>query len=183
MSKTYQSGGFLGRGARVTHAVNDVTLTLPKGGTLGIVGESGSGKSTLARCIVRLIDPDTGAIRLNGTDLATLSREEMRRETRHIQMVFQDPFGSLNPRRKAGELVAQGLVVHGTPRARGTGAGARSCSRWSASIPHRRIAIRTSSPADSASASGLHARSRSSPKCSSPTSRSRHSMSRCRRRC
>jgi len=116
VSKTYKSGGFLGRGARVTHAVNDVTLTLPKGGTLGIVGESGSGKSTLARCIVRLIDPDTGAIRLNGTDLATLSREEMRRETRHIQMVFQDPFGSLNPRRTAGALVAQGLVVHGTPR-------------------------------------------------------------------
>jgi peptide/nickel transport system ATP-binding protein len=117
VSKTYRSGGFLGRGARITHAVKDVTLALPKGATLGIVGESGSGKSTLARCIVRLIEPDAGAIRLKGKDLACLSREEMRAETRHIQMVFQDPFASLNPRRKAGELVAQGLIVHGTPRA------------------------------------------------------------------
>src|SRR5882672_6420629 len=118
VSKTYRNGGFLGRGARVTHAVRDVTLALPKGATLGIVGESGSGKSTLARCLVRLIDPDTGAIRLNGKDLASLTHNEMRAETRHIQMVFQDPFASLNPRRKAGELVAQGLVIHGTPRAK-----------------------------------------------------------------
>ncbi|POR49291.1 ABC transporter ATP-binding protein [Bosea psychrotolerans] len=117
VSKTYRTGGFLGRGQRVTHAVKDVSLVLPRGGTLGIVGESGSGKSTLARCLVRLIDPDSGEIRLNGRDLACLSREEMRAETRHIQMVFQDPFASLNPRRKAGELVAQGLIVHGTPRA------------------------------------------------------------------
>ena len=117
VSKTYRSGGFLGRGQRVTHAVKDVTLALPKGATLGIVGESGSGKSTLARCIVRLIDPDGGAIRLNGRNLAKLTHDEMRAETRNIQMVFQDPFASLNPRRKAGELVAQGLIVHGTPRA------------------------------------------------------------------
>jgi peptide/nickel transport system ATP-binding protein len=117
VSKTYRSGGFLGRGQRVTHAVKDVTLSLPRGATLGIVGESGSGKSTLARCIVRLLDVDTGAIRLRDKDLAHLSREEMRAETRHIQMVFQDPFASLNPRRKAGDLVAQGLIVHGTPRA------------------------------------------------------------------
>jgi peptide/nickel transport system ATP-binding protein len=117
VSKTYRNGGFLGRGARVTHAVKDVSLTLPKGGTLGIVGESGSGKSTLARCIVRLVDPETGTIALNGTDLLKLSRAEMRQETRHIQMVFQDPFGSLNPRRKVGELVAQGPIVHGTPPA------------------------------------------------------------------
>ncbi len=116
VSKTYRTGGFLGRGQRVTHAVKDVSLALPKGGTLGIVGESGSGKSTLARCLVRLIDPESGEIRLNGRDLACLSREEMRAETRNIQMVFQDPFASLNPRRKAGELVAQGLIVHGTPR-------------------------------------------------------------------
>ncbi|MGY3606810.1 MULTISPECIES: ABC transporter ATP-binding protein [unclassified Bradyrhizobium] len=117
VSKTYRTGGFLGRGARVTAAVKDTSLDLPKGATLGIVGESGSGKSTLARCIVRLIDPDTGSIVLNGKDWAKLSREQVRRETRHIQMVFQDPFASLNPRRKAAELVAQGPIVHGTPRA------------------------------------------------------------------
>jgi peptide/nickel transport system ATP-binding protein len=117
VSKTYRSGGFLGRGARVTPAVKNVSLTLPRGATLGIVGESGSGKSTLARCIVRLIDPDSGSIVLEGKDWAKLSREEVRRETRHIQMVFQDPFASLNPRRKAAELVALGPIVHGTPRA------------------------------------------------------------------
>jgi len=117
VSKTYRTGGFLGRGARVTPAVKDVTLALPRGATLGIVGESGSGKSTLARCIVRLIDPDSGSIVLEGKDWAKLAREEVRRETQHIQMVFQDPFASLNPRRKAAELVAQGPIVHGTPRA------------------------------------------------------------------
>jgi peptide/nickel transport system ATP-binding protein len=117
VSKTYRTGGFLGRGQRVTHAVRDVSLVLPKGATLGIVGESGSGKSTLARCLVRLIDPDSGAIRIEGIDLASLSKSQLRAETRHIQMVFQDPFASLNPRRKAGDAVAQGLIVHGTPRA------------------------------------------------------------------
>ncbi|MBC7580063.1 MAG: ABC transporter ATP-binding protein, partial [Tardiphaga sp.] len=117
VSKTYRNGGFFGRGARVTHAVRDVSLKLPRGATLGIVGESGSGKSTLARCIIRLIDPDAGAIVLEGKDWATMTRENVRRETRHIQMVFQDPFASLNPRRKAGDLVAQGPIVHGTPRA------------------------------------------------------------------
>ena len=117
VSKTYRSGGFLGRGTRVTAAVKDVTLSLPKGATLGIVGESGSGKSTLARCIVRLIDPDSGTILLQGKDWASMSRNQVRRETRHIQMVFQDPFASLNPRRKAAELVAQGPIIHGTPRA------------------------------------------------------------------
>ena len=117
VSKTYRTGGFLGRGARVTPAVKNVSLNLPRGATLGIVGESGSGKSTLARCIVRLIDPDAGAIVLEGRDWAKMTREKVRRETRHIQMVFQDPFASLNPRRKAAELVAQGPIVHGTPRA------------------------------------------------------------------
>ncbi|MEH2473777.1 peptide/nickel transport system ATP-binding protein [Nitrobacteraceae bacterium AZCC 2161] len=116
VSKTYRTGGFLGRGARVTHAVKAVSLKLPRGATLGIVGESGSGKSTLARCIVRLIDPDAGSIMLEGKDWATMTRENVRRETQHIQMVFQDPFASLNPRRKAGDLVAQGPIVHGTPR-------------------------------------------------------------------
>ena len=118
VSKTYRTGGFLGRGARVTPAVKAVSLKLPRGATLGIVGESGSGKSTLARCIVRLIDPDSGSIVLEGKDWAKMTRENVRRETRHIQMVFQDPFASLNPRRKAAELVAQGPIVHGTPRAK-----------------------------------------------------------------
>lgn len=117
VNKTYSTGGFLGRRARVTHAVKDVSLALPRGATLGIVGESGSGKSTLARCIVRLVDPESGSIRLPDLDLATLSPKALRREARRVQMVFQDPFGSLNPRRKAGDLVAQGPIVHGVARA------------------------------------------------------------------
>ncbi|MGJ5093619.1 ABC transporter ATP-binding protein [Bradyrhizobium oligotrophicum] len=117
ISKTYRTGGFLGRGERTTHAIRDVSLLLPKGATLGIVGESGSGKSTLARCIIRLIDPDTGTILLDGEDWARLSRSEVRNRTQQMQMVFQDPFASLNPRRKAVELVAQGPIVHGTARA------------------------------------------------------------------
>ncbi|WP_316178635.1 ABC transporter ATP-binding protein [Bradyrhizobium sp. SZCCHNRI1009] len=116
VSKTYRTGGFLGRGERITHAVRDVSLSLPKGATLGIVGESGSGKSTLARCIIRLIDPDRGTILLDGEDWANLSRSEVRNRTQQMQMVFQDPFASLNPRRKAVELVAQGPIVHGTAR-------------------------------------------------------------------
>jgi peptide/nickel transport system ATP-binding protein len=117
LSKTYRKSGFLGRNRRVTHAVRDVTLDLPRGGTLGIVGESGSGKSTLARCIVRLLDPEEGRILIDGQDRLAMSRAALRRDARRVQMVFQDPYASLNPRRKVGELVAQGPMVHGTSRA------------------------------------------------------------------
>ncbi len=116
VNKIYRKGVLFSRHKRVTHAVRDVSLALPKGGTLGIVGESGSGKSTLARCIVRLLDPDSGHIAFEGVDLATLSRKALRQHAKHVQMVFQDPYGSLNPRHRVGELVAQGPIVHGTPR-------------------------------------------------------------------
>jgi peptide/nickel transport system ATP-binding protein len=117
ISKTYgQGGGLFSRHGRVVHAVKQVSLSLPRGSTLGIVGESGSGKSTLARCILRLLEPDTGAIRLGGTDLAALSARELRKERHRVQMVFQDPYASLNPRRRVGDLVMQGPIVHGVPR-------------------------------------------------------------------
>jgi len=116
LTKVYRTGGFLSRGARVTRALDRVSLTLPRGATLGVVGESGSGKSTLARCIVRLLDPDAGRIRIGDADLATMSRSALRSSTRRVQMVFQDPFASLNPRRRAGDLVAQGPVAHGVSR-------------------------------------------------------------------
>jgi peptide/nickel transport system ATP-binding protein len=112
VSKTYVTRGS-GLRKRSTLALDNVTLSLPKGSTLGIVGESGSGKSTLAKCLVRLIAPDAGAIRMSDVDLAHLSRREAKRATARIQMVFQDPYGSLNPRRRAGELVAQGPIAHG----------------------------------------------------------------------
>jgi peptide/nickel transport system ATP-binding protein len=118
VSKTYRSRGLFARNRRITHAVKDASLVLARGTTLGIVGESGSGKSTLARCIVRLLDPDSGSIRLGGTDLARLDRRALRAQARRIQMVFQDPFASLNPRRRAGYLVAQGPMVHGVPKDR-----------------------------------------------------------------
>ena len=116
VSKTYRKFGLLGRSRRTTQALRDVSVSLTKGTTLGIVGESGSGKSTLARCIIRLIDPDAGVIRLGEADLTAMSRRGLRAQSRHIQMVFQDPYGSLNPRRTAGELVTQGLILHGMPK-------------------------------------------------------------------
>jgi len=115
LGKTYGRKGWFGSG-RVTHAVRDVSFTLHRGSTLAIVGESGSGKSTLARCLVRLIDADRGSIQLDGQDILPLSRRDWQRHSRKIQMVFQDPFGSLNPRRRVGDLVAQGQVLRGTPR-------------------------------------------------------------------
>ena len=117
LAKTYRTGGLFGR-RRTVHAVRGVSFALRRGETLGIVGESGSGKSTVARCLVRLLGADGGAILLGGTDIRPLSRAAFRPLTRQVQMVFQDPFASLNPRRRAGELIAQGPVTHGTPRAR-----------------------------------------------------------------
>ena len=115
LNKVFRSGGLLSA-RRTVAAVKDVSLVLPRGGTLGIVGESGSGKSTLARCIVRLLDPDTGHVWLDGIDLAALSRREMKKHRQLAQMVFQDPFGSLDPRQRVGELVAEGMVLHGVSR-------------------------------------------------------------------
>ena len=119
LTKTFRSGGgFLGFGGkeRIVHAARDVTLELRKGETLGIVGESGSGKSTVARCIVRLVDAEAGEILLGGTDLRLLGRAEMRPHRARIQMVFQDPYASLNPRTRVGAIIAQGPIIQGMPR-------------------------------------------------------------------
>ena len=116
VSKTYRTGGFFGRGVRRTLALDRVSVELSKGSTLGIVGESGSGKSTLARCLVKLIDPDSGRIELDGDDIVQMRRGRRKALSRRIQMVFQDPYASLNPRRRAGELVAQGPMAHGMGR-------------------------------------------------------------------
>ena len=93
-------------------AVDDVTFSVKTGETLGIVGESGCGKSTLARCIVRLLDPSSGKIVFDGTDITTLSRSRMRPQRRQMMMVFQDPFASLNPRKRVGFTVAEPLEVN-----------------------------------------------------------------------
>ena len=102
-------------------AVDHASLEIARGETLGLVGESGSGKSTLARCAVRLVQPDSGAIRFGGTDLAPLSRAGWKPYRKRIQMVFQDPSASLNPRRRAADIVAEGPLAHGVPRAMARG--------------------------------------------------------------
>ena len=116
LTKVYRSGGgFLGLGGkqRTVKAASAVELELKRGETLGIVGESGSGKSTVARCIVRLNDADDGKILLGDTDLRPLGRAAMRPFRAKIQMVFQDPFASLNPRTRVGTIIAQGLLIQG----------------------------------------------------------------------
>jgi oligopeptide/dipeptide ABC transporter ATP-binding protein len=94
-------------------AVDDVSVSLERHRTLGIVGESGSGKSTLARCITRLTEPDEGSIVFDGVDLRSLSGKSLQGVRRRIQVVFQDPFSSLNPRLTAGSTIGEPLLVHG----------------------------------------------------------------------
>ncbi len=116
LSKTYVERGWL-RVRREVQAASDVTLEVRKGQTLGIVGESGSGKTTLARCIARLIEPTGGEVRLGGVDLAHLERRELRALRRRVQVVFQDPYRSLNPRRSVGQAIIEGPLNYGVPRA------------------------------------------------------------------
>ncbi|MBP0466021.1 ABC transporter ATP-binding protein [Roseomonas sp. PWR1] len=116
LEKTYRrSGGWFGP-RPVVRAVHDADFTLRKGETLGLVGESGSGKSTLARCVVRLVEPEKGEIIFEGADLRPLSRGAWKPYRKKIQMVFQDPFASLNPRRRVGEIIAEGPITHGMER-------------------------------------------------------------------
>ena len=115
LSKTYIDRGWLSK-KREVHAASDVNLEIRRGQTLGIVGESGSGKSTVARCVVRLIDPTSGEVLLSGEDIATLSPGQLRPLRRKVQIIFQDPYRSLNPRRKVGEAIIEGPLNYGTGR-------------------------------------------------------------------
>jgi oligopeptide transport system ATP-binding protein len=104
-------GGFLQGQPMLLRAVNHISLALKKGQTIGVVGESGSGKSTLGRALLRLL-PSEGVIRFDGRDIAPLDREAMRPLRRELQLVFQDPFGSLSPRMTIGQVITEGLLVH-----------------------------------------------------------------------
>ncbi len=95
-------------------AVDDVSFTLNRGETLGVVGESGCGKSTMARCIMRLLDPTSGSVTFEGRDISRLSRTDMRPIRREMMMIFQDPYASLNPRKRVGFIVGEALEVHKT---------------------------------------------------------------------
>ncbi len=101
--------------ARV-HAVDDVTLRLRSGQTLGLVGESGCGKTTLARCVVRLLDPTEGSIEFEGHDITHASVRELRPLRKDMQIVFQDPYASLNPRKRVGQIIGTPLALHGAPK-------------------------------------------------------------------
>jgi len=106
-------GGILRRQVGTVHAVDGVSFSLAPGETLGLVGESGCGKSTVARTVLRLVEPTSGAIKINGEDIAKVSKTELRPYRREMQIVFQDPFASLNPRMTAGDIVGEPLMVHG----------------------------------------------------------------------
>ena len=115
LTKTYKGRGLFRRGREVK-AADHVTFEIQRGETLGLVGESGSGKSTVGRCVMRLIEPDEGSIRIGDLSIRELSQSQFRPMRKRIQMVFQDPFASLNPRRTVGRIIAEGPIAQGVPK-------------------------------------------------------------------
>ncbi len=115
LAKTYRDKSWFGK-HRVVHAADDVNLEIRRGQTLGIVGESGSGKSTVARCVVRLIDPTGGEVRVHGEDIASVPASRLQPLRKRVQIVFQDPYRSLNPRRTIADAIIEGPMNFGMPR-------------------------------------------------------------------
>jgi peptide/nickel transport system ATP-binding protein len=116
LSKTYARRSWLGKARDPVAAAVDVSFTIRAGETVGIVGESGAGKSTVARCVARLIDPTSGRIVVAGADFATMSRSALHALRRRVQIVFQDPYRSLNPRRTIGDAIVEGPMNYGASR-------------------------------------------------------------------
>src|SRR3982751_1357804 len=114
----YRLGGGMLAAEKVVRAVDGVSLDIKRGETLGLVGESGCGKSTLGKAILRLTEPTGGKVIYGGRDLANLSQTAMRDQRRHLQMIFQDPYASLNPRMTVGQIIAEPIRMFGLARGR-----------------------------------------------------------------
>ena len=162
LSKQFTVGhAWSNAGRRTVHAVDDVSFSVFAGETLGLVGESGCGKSTLARCLVRLHEASSGTLRFEGRDITHLSTRQMRPLRPRLQMVFQDPYNSLNPRRRVGDLIAEPLRVHGFHGSFGADAIAarvRELEELVGLLPDQLERTHTSSQAASASALVLRVR-------------------------
>src|SRR5687768_11300455 len=111
--KRFERGGGLFREKTVVKAVDDVSFSVNEGETFALVGESGSGKSTTGRCMLRLIEPTSGEVTFRGENVLAFSSAQMRAARRDMQMVFQDPYSSLNPRMRAFTIVEEPLIIHG----------------------------------------------------------------------
>ena len=163
-------------------AVDGITVDVRRGETLGLVGESGCGKSTIGRAMIRLRDATGGSVRFDGVDLFSLKPDELRKYRRRMQIIFQDPYGSLDPRMTVSAIVSEPIETHDLATGAAKDERVAELLSWSASTRSTSSATRTSSRAGSASASASRARSRSSPSSSSATSRSRRSTCRSRPR-
>jgi oligopeptide transport system ATP-binding protein len=140
------------------HAVDGVSFDLAAGETLGVVGESGCGKSTTGRCILRLIEPTAGEVWFDGQNVTTAGKTELRALARDMQIIFQDPYASLNPRMTVGAIIGEALTIHKLAKPRGLHDRIVELLETVGLPPTTCGVIRTSSPAASASASASPAR-------------------------